>query len=75
LKLIAVHEVVHASGLLNSDHNKEDLFQASPSSTTAFKAPRTGEGVARRKCLDAAGLSGRHNGAGYCGQLVLIHRL
>ena len=30
MKLIAVHEFVHASGLLNSDHNKEDLFQASP---------------------------------------------
>ena len=31
MKLIAVHEFVHCSGLLNSDHNGEDLFQASPS--------------------------------------------
>jgi hypothetical protein len=31
MKLIAVHEFVHATGLFNSDHNKEDLFQASPS--------------------------------------------
>ena len=31
MKLIAVHEFVHATGLLNSDHNGEDLFQASPS--------------------------------------------
>ena len=30
MKLIAVHEFVHASGLLNADHNEEDLFQASP---------------------------------------------
>jgi len=31
MKLIAVHEFVHATGLFNGDHNDEDLFQASPS--------------------------------------------
>ncbi len=30
MKLIAVHELVHACGLDNSDHSTDDLFQANP---------------------------------------------
>jgi hypothetical protein len=29
MKLIAVHEMVHACGLTNDEHSKDDLFQAS----------------------------------------------
>jgi hypothetical protein len=31
LKLIGLHELVHACGLDNSDHSRDDLFQAMPS--------------------------------------------
>jgi hypothetical protein len=30
MKLIAVHELVHACGLVDAEHTTEDLFQASP---------------------------------------------
>jgi hypothetical protein len=30
MKVIAVHELVHACGLENSDHALDDLFQANP---------------------------------------------
>ena len=30
MKLIAVHELVHACGLTNAEHSKDDLFQANP---------------------------------------------
>lgn len=30
MKLIAIHELVHACGLTNNEHNPNDLFQANP---------------------------------------------
>src|SRR5262249_15571679 len=54
MKLIAVHEFVHASGLLNSDHNKEDLFQASPAIEYGTRGAGAdtpkGDGAGRAPC-------------------------
>ena len=30
MKVIAVHELVHACGLADADHSTDDLFQANP---------------------------------------------
>ena len=40
MKLIAVHEFVHACGLVDAEHSTEDLFQGNPNVDSGQSAPR-----------------------------------